>query len=155
MQINLVAVGRKMPAWVNEGCQDYLKRFNHTCAMNLITVPAAKRGKHADIPQILKQEATLISDAIPKYNQIITLDRCGKALTTHEIAKHLTQWQQEAITPCFIIGGPEGLAPNLLTAATTSWSLSKLTLPHPLARIMLIEQIYRAWSILKNHPYHR
>ena len=155
MLVNLVAIGSKMPVWVQQGYQDYAKRLTADIQLKLIEVPAIKRGKKPPISQILEQEANLILQAIPAGNISVLFDRTGRAQSTCDLATHINTWKMQGATPCFVIGGPEGVAPSLRANSSHCWSLSDLTLPHPLVRVILAEQIYRAWSILNHHPYHR
>nr|WP_255698513.1 MULTISPECIES: 23S rRNA (pseudouridine(1915)-N(3))-methyltransferase RlmH [Plesiomonas] len=153
--MQLVAVGTKMPAWVETGFQEYVRRFPKDMPFELLEIPAGKRGKNADIKRILEKEGEQTLAAIPKGNRIVTLDIPGKPWTTEQLAEQLERWKQDGRDVSFLIGGPEGLAPSCKAAADQSWSLSPLTLPHPLVRVVVAESLYRAWSITANHPYHR
>ncbi|MGL5768240.1 MAG: 23S rRNA (pseudouridine(1915)-N(3))-methyltransferase RlmH [Plesiomonas shigelloides] len=155
MKLQLVAVGTKMPAWVETGFQEYVRRFPKDMPFELLEIPAGKRGKNADIKRILEKEGEQTLAAIPKGNRIVTLDIPGKPWTTEQLAEQLERWKQDGRDVSFLIGGPEGLAPSCNAAADQSWSLSPLTLPHPLVRVVVAESLYRAWSITANHPYHR
>ena len=155
MKLQLVAVGTKMPAWVETGFQEYVRRFPKDMPFELLEIPAGKRGKNADIKRILEKEGEQTLAAIPKGNRIVTLDIPGKPWTTEQLAEQLERWKQDGRDVRFLIGGPEGLAPSCKAAADQSWSLSPLTLPHPLVRVVVAESLYRAWSITANHPYHR
>lgn len=155
MKLQLVAVGTKMPAWVETGFQEYVRRFPKDMPFELLEIPAGKRGKNADIKRILEKEGEQTLAAIPKGNRIVTLDIPGKPWTTEQLAEQLERWKQDGRDVSFLIGGPEGLAPSCKAAADQSWSLSPLTLPHPLVRVVVAESLYRAWSITTNHPYHR
>ncbi|MEL4202496.1 23S rRNA (pseudouridine(1915)-N(3))-methyltransferase RlmH [Plesiomonas shigelloides] len=155
MKLQLVAVGTKMPAWVETGFQEYVRRFPKDMPFELLEIPAGKRGKNADIKRILEKEGEQTLAAIPKGNRIVTLDIPGKPWTTEQLAEQLERWKQDGRDVSFLIGGPEGLAASCKAAADQSWSLSPLTLPHPLVRVVVAESLYRAWSITANHPYHR
>lgn len=155
MKIQLVAVGTKMPKWVEEGFQEYKRRFPYDMPLELIEINAGKRGKNADITRILQKEGEAMLAVIPKGNRIVTLDIPGKAWDTQQLAVQLEMWKMDARDVSILIGGPEGLSPACKAAAEQSWSLSPLTLPHPLVRIVMAESLYRAWSIITNHPYHR
>lgn len=155
LKITLIACGNKMPSWVTEAVSDFSKRLQEYANFNLIEIPLAKRGKSSDLARILDKEASLISAAIPSGARIIALDMKGEAFNSEQLAQKIEQLQNIASHLCFIIGGPEGLVPEILNKSHEQWSLSKLTLPHPLVRIILLETLYRAWSILHNHPYHR
>ena len=155
MQIKLIAVGTKMPEWVTQGYQEYQSRLPKDYQLSLHEIPATKRAKSADIAQIILQEQFLIDKAIPSNSLTIALDRCGISFNTHELAHSMLNWHDQNQDICIIVGGPEGLSKDWLNHAHAVWSLSELTLPHPMVRIIIAEQIYRAWSILNNHPYHR
>ncbi len=155
MQIHLVAIGQKMPRWVNDGYSEFAKRLPHECRLNLHEIPAGKRGKNSDIKRILQQEGERMLAVLPKDCLTIALDVKGQSWSTEKLSSQMSQWMQDGRNIALLVGGPEGLDPSCLNRARQSWSLSPLTLPHPLVRILLAEQIYRAWSILANHPYHR
>lgn len=155
MHIHLVAVGQKMPAWVDEACNDFLKRLPAELKFNPILVPLIKRGKNPDIQRIVRDESRKILDAIPAGCLLVALDVQGKRITTEKFATILDDWMQQGQDVALVIGGPDGLSDELLQQARIKISLSDLTFPHPLVRVVIVEQLYRAWSILNNHPYHR
>ena len=155
MKLQLVAVGTKMPAWVTTGFQEYQRRFPRDLPLELIEISAGKRGKNADIERILQREGEQMLAAVSKSACIVTLDIPGRPWTTPQLATELERWQMDGRDVAILIGGPEGLAPACKAAAEQSWSLSTLTLPHPLVRVVAAESLYRAWSINNNHPYHR
>lgn len=155
MRILLIAVGSKMPAWVTQGYEEYARRMPAECSLHLIEVPAGKRGKGADLSRIMQQEGAQTLAAIPKGGKVIAMDVKGRAWSTEELAKQMDGWRHEGRDIALLVGGPEGLAPECLEQAEQRWSLSNMTLPHPVVRIVIAEQLYRAWSILSNHPYHR
>jgi len=134
---------------------EYQRRFPKDLPLELIEIPAGKRGKNADIPRILQKEGELTLAALAKGARVVTLDIPGKPWTTPQLAQQLESWKQDGRDVALLIGGPEGLAPECKAAAEQSWSLSPLTLPHPLVRVVVAESLYRAWSITANHPYHR
>lgn len=144
-----------MPAWVDTAWQDYAKRLSRDMPLQLIEIAAKKRGKGQDLARIQRQEGEQCLAAIAPHDHVIALDENGKHWNTRQFADQLSQWQQLGKPLCFLIGGAEGLAPACRERANGFWSLSALTLPHPLVRPMLAEQLYRAWSLLNNHPYHR
>ncbi|WP_298444751.1 23S rRNA (pseudouridine(1915)-N(3))-methyltransferase RlmH [uncultured Ferrimonas sp.] len=154
MKLKLIAVGTKMPKWVTEGFTEYQRRFPRDLSLQLVEIPAGKRGKNADIPRILEKEGEAMLAAAQGCH-IVTLDIPGKPWDTPQLAKQLTRWQLDGRDVAIMIGGPEGLAPAVKQAAEQSWSLSNLTMPHPMVRIVMAESLYRAWSINNNHPYHR
>ena len=155
MRIKLLAVGTKMPKWVETGYQEYAQRMPNLCALDLIEIQAKKRGKNADTSRILRDEAIALQDAVPKGAFTIALDRKGKHISTEDLAGHLQTWIDDSQDVAIMIGGPEGIAPEFLTTVSTKWSLSAMTFAHPVVRVMLAEQLYRAWSINANLPYHR
>lgn len=155
MRIKLLAVGTRMPQWVEQGYKEYAQRMPSLCQLELIEVGAKKRGKNADTSRILRDEAQLLQAAIPKGTLIIALDRKGKQLNTDELAVNLQNWIDESQDVAILIGGPEGIDPNYLSQVGLKWSLSAMTFAHPVVRVMLAEQLYRAWSINANLPYHR
>ncbi|MCX8641242.1 MULTISPECIES: 23S rRNA (pseudouridine(1915)-N(3))-methyltransferase RlmH [unclassified Gilliamella] len=155
MKIQLIAVGNKMPHWVTTAFDDYCSRFPKDMPLELIEIPAGKRTKNADIVRILDKEGEMMLNACGKGNRIVTLDIPGKAYTTHNLAQQLERWKTDGRDVSLLIGGPEGLSPACKIAAEQSWSLSPLTLPHPLVRVIVAESLYRAWSLTTNHPYHR
>lgn len=155
MRITLIAVGVKMPAWVDESFSLYQKRLPKQCQLVLLEIPAKHRGKNADIARILRDEATAIKQAIAPHTLTIALDRQGKHIDTLQLSRSMRTWIDDNQDIALIIGGPEGIDPQLIAEANQTWSLSKLTFAHPLVRVMIAEQLYRGWSILANLPYHR
>jgi len=155
MNIHLVAVGDKMPAWVQQGYQDYAKRLPRECRLRLVEIPPGKRGRNADIARAMRDEGQRMLAAIPRNTWVIALEVDGQTWSTAQLAQQLDNWLAGGQDIALLVGGPEGLAAEARAAAQQAWSLSPLTLPHPLVRILLSEQIYRAWSVLQNHPYHR
>lgn len=144
-----------MPSWVVEGTDEYAKRFTDGVQLKLIEIPLIRRHKAADLPRIMDKEALLIKDALPTGAYIIALAINGKTFSSEQLAARINHIQHTNSHLCFLIGGPEGLTEDTLAACHEQWSLSKLTLPHPLARIFLIETLYRSCSIINNHPYHK
>ncbi len=146
MRLLIIAVGHKMPDWVSTACQEYSKRIPPDCALEI------KEIKPDITPA---KEATKIVAAIPKNTLIIALDERGKDLGTQDLAGHLKHWRETGKDVVFLIGGANGLDVSLKTKEISQWRLSSLTLPHAFARLLLVEQLYRAWTILQGHPYHR
>ena len=155
MQINLIAVGTRMQDWVEQGYREYAKRMPAHCRLRLVEVTASKRTKHTDIEKALEQEGKRMLAAIPENNRVIALEVNAKQYTTESFARRLEQWMQGGQDLSLLVGGPEGLARGCQLKAQEQWSLSNLTLPHPLVRIVVAEQLYRAWSLISHHPYHR
>ncbi|HCU54307.1 MAG TPA: 23S rRNA (pseudouridine(1915)-N(3))-methyltransferase RlmH [Gammaproteobacteria bacterium] len=155
MQIHIIAIGERMPDWVTEAYQEYAKRLPHECRLTLREIPAGKRGKGADLARLTREEGVRQLAAVPAGSRIVALDRSGREMDTVELAERLGRQLQVGNDLALLIGGPEGLAPECLDSAYERWSLSRLTFAHPVARVVLAEQLYRAWSILRNLPYHR
>ena len=144
-----------MPNWVDEAVREFSKRLQESALLSLIEIPLLKRGKSMDLSRILEKELTLVRAAIPNGSHLIALDLSGESFTSEQLALKIERLQHRSSHLCFLIGGPEGIDSQLLTQCNERWSLSKLTLPHTLARIVLLETLYRAYSILNNHPYHK
>lgn len=155
MHIHLLVAGQKMPAWVGEACADYLKRLPAELKVKLVRVPLIKRGKNPDIRRIVRDESRSLIAAVPSGCQLVVLDVTGKRVSTEKLAIIVDGWMRLGQDVALIIGGPDGLSDELLLKAHLRLSLSDLTFPHTLVRVMVVEQLYRAWSILSNHPYHR
>lgn len=155
MQIHIIAVGERMPEWVTAAYNEYARRLPHECRLVLHEIPAGKRAKGADLARLTRDEGARQLAAVPAGCRIVALDREGRALDTPELASRLERQMQEGADLALLVGGPEGLAAECLAAAHERWSLSRLTFAHPVVRVVLAEQLYRAWSILRNLPYHR
>lgn len=155
MQIKIIAVGKKMPAWVTQGYDDYAKRFTSDFKLSLIEIATEKRHKNSIIEKILQNEGAEILAHINPDDLVIALDEHGRLWDSVQLSKQLDQWYTLNQTVVLLIGGPDGLATSCKQRANSQWSLSPLTLPHPVVRIVLVEQLYRAISILQGHPYHR
>ena len=144
-----------MPAWVETGCAEYRKRLPPEIQFEFREIALAPRGKNVDIARALQQEGAAMLGVLGARDRVIALDVKGRSLSTEQLAVELAQWQREGDAVSVLVGGPDGLAPACLERARERWSLSALTLPHPLVRVLFAEQLYRAWSINANHPYHR
>lgn len=155
MRLRLLAVGTRMPAWVAEGFAEYAKRLSGDISLELIEITAGKRSKGADLARLKEQEGEALLAALRPQERVIALDVLGRTLSTDDLADTLKAWQVDGRPAALLVGGPEGLSRAALARADEKWSLSRLTLPHPLVRIVVAEQFYRAWSLLKGHPYHR
>jgi 23S rRNA (pseudouridine1915-N3)-methyltransferase len=155
MKARLIAVGERAPAWVAEGFAEYQKRLSHWLPLDLVEVAPGIRGKGRDPVRATADEGTRVLAAIPKQAQVIALEGRGKAWSSEQLAQRMEHWRQQGRDLVFLVGGPEGHAPDVLAAAQEQWSLGPLTLPHMLVRLVLAEQLYRACSLLANHPYHR
>lgn len=182
MAVKCLAVGRNMPSWVKEAYSDYNKRLPPEFAIDLIEIRPEHRSKDSShresshqqpeqfrhrersvaiqklsstTLQIIEKEGQKILAAIPPQHLVIALDERGQTWNTLQLAEQLKNWRDDQHKLCLIIGGPDGLSDAVRDRADRIWSLSPLTLPHPLVRVIIAEQIYRAWSIMTNHPYHR
>lgn len=155
MKIRLLAVGTKMPAWVEEGVDTYRKRLPRDFSLEVEEIPLGQRGKNADIAKARGQEAERIRQKLKGDEYLVALEVKGKSWSTQALAQEADQWRMLGKDIVLLVGGPDGLDPSLSAKADKAWSLSPLTLPHPLVRIMLAEQLYRAWTLLVGHPYHR
>ncbi len=155
LTIHLVAVGRKMPAWAQQGCHEYARRIRGRCAFKLIEVDAERHGKNPDTGAIAQREAARLTRAIPTGTRVIALDRGGTTCDTVQIARRMEEWMRHGEQVSLLVGGAHGLPPAVLEAADEIWSLSALTFAHPLARVIVAEQIYRCYSLLEGMPYHR
>jgi len=155
MQIHLIAVGRKMPQWVEQAYNEYSRRLPRHCSLNLIEITAGKRSKSADVSRINREEGERLLQAIPDGSRVIALVRTGKEKSTEQLSGNMENWLASGQGVALLVGGPEGLSEACLERADECWSLSKMTLAHPLVRVVLAEQLYRAWSIIANLPYHR
>ena len=155
MQSYLVAVGKRIPAWVAAGFDEYNKRLPRELRLNLVEIAPMVRAKSTTTKKILTEEARRIRNAVPRAALAIALDEHGMHFDSNTLARKIQAWTQRGQDLTFIIGGADGLDAGLKLSADMQWSLSLMTLPHALTRIVLVEQIYRAWTILQKHPYHR
>ncbi len=155
MKIHLVAIGDRMPAWVQQGFDEYAKRISGDCKIVLSEVTASKRRKNSDLSKLNKIEGEKMLSAIPRDAHVVALDAVGQQWNTEELSRSLSKWMLAGRDVALMIGGPEGLSPACKLRAQECWGLSRLTFPHPLVRVIVAEQLYRARSILSNHPYHR
>lgn len=155
MRITLLAVGSRMPSWVEAGYREYARRLPAENPLQLVEIPAGRRGKSANIARLTRDEGERMLAAVPRGAQIIALDVQGRAWDSEQLAEKLDDWRHQGRDVALLVGGPEGLTPACLAAADERWSLSNLTLPHLLVRVVVAEQLYRASAILANHPYHR
>ncbi|MDE0753110.1 MAG: 23S rRNA (pseudouridine(1915)-N(3))-methyltransferase RlmH [Woeseiaceae bacterium] len=155
MHVRLIAVGDKQPAWVVTAFDDYCLRFPHQWKFTLNSVATARRNK-GELSTVAKEaEGAKILAKLKPADCVVALDESGKQESSKSLAVMLDEWQTVGADLVFVIGGPDGLSPNVLQRANRIWSLSKLTLPHGLARVLFAEQLYRAYSMLSGHPYHR
>ena len=155
MRLLLVAIGQKMPAWITTGFDEYAKRLPAHLRLELIERPASPWAARGDVARAMREEAEALRAAVPKGARIIALDERGKPWTTVQLSASLTDWQHDGRDVALLVGGPDGLDAALRESADARWSLSPLTLPHPLVRVLVAEQLYRAWTLSTGHPYHR
>jgi 23S rRNA (pseudouridine1915-N3)-methyltransferase len=155
MPITLIVVGQKMPAWVDAAFADYARRLPAHLALSLKEVKAAVRRPGEPAARAMASEGERILALLPAGAYLVALDERGQALPSKAVAARLTGWMRVGVQPTFVIGGADGLAPTVKTRADECWSVSAMTLPHGLVRVLLAEQLYRAWTILEGHPYHR
>lgn len=155
MDLTVAAVGTRMPGWVQDAWTEYARRFPRGMALQLKEISLAKRGNNADVAALRQAECEALLAAVPKGHLVVALDERGRQWRTEELAGQLENWMRDEHGVCFLVGGPDGLHPSCRERARVVWSLGRLTLPHPLVRVLLAEQLYRAWTITRNHPYHR
>ena len=155
MRIRLIAIGTRMPEWVRSGFVEYASRLPRQCALELTEIPLGKRARSAPVAKAVEEEGERMLAALHVSDRVISLDVSGVQLDTEGVAQRLEQWMQDGSNVALLVGGPDGLAGRCLERSESRWALSKLTLPHGLVRVVVAEQLYRAWSILNKHPYHR
>ena len=155
MKIRLIAVGTKMPAWVEQGFNEYVKRLPRDCQIELVELPIGPRGKNQPVSKAIEKEGQAMLAAMNPKNHCVALEVLSKPWSTEQLSTQLADWRMLGQDVDLLIGGPDGLSPDCVKLAKQKWSLSPLTLPHPLVRILVGEQLYRAWTILNNHPYHK
>jgi 23S rRNA (pseudouridine1915-N3)-methyltransferase len=155
MKCDVLALGHKMPKWCLLGCDEYLTRLQRFMKCSLIEIPIATRHKTGLVEQYKEEEGTKILQKISPHDHFVALDVAGQSWSTLKLSEHLSNWQQQGKNLVFAIGGPDGLSDACLKRANQRWSLSALTFPHAMVRVILLEQLYRAASVLVNHPYHR
>lgn len=152
--MRLVAVGTRMPAWITTGFDDYAARLPRELKLELVEIPLAVRGKNADLERAKNSEGDKLLERSRDLHRVM-LDERGASWTSPDLAERLKQWMRNGRDVALLVGGPDGHSAEVQAAADERWSLSKLTLPHALVRVLIAEQIYRAWSLTANHPYHR
>lgn len=155
MHIRLVAVGDRQPPWVEEAFATYTGRLPREWKFRLDVIPTVRRNKNDKSRQAMEAEGDLILGKLDASEQVVLLDEHGKQLSSQSLAGQLARWQADGRNLCFVIGGPDGVADACRQRADFTWSLSRLTLPHGLARVLFAEQLYRAHSLHTGHPYHR
>jgi len=155
MRVRLIAVGTRPPGWVRDACEDYITRLGSRLPVSITEIATGRRSAGEPPARAVAREGERVLAALGRGDYLIALDERGTELSTRELAAWLETRMQEGEDLAFVIGGPDGLAPEVLARSKLRWSLSRLTLPHALARVLLAEQLYRAHSLLAGHPYHR
>lgn len=155
MKVRLLAVGNRMPAWVEQGVEEYRKRLPRDFALEIVEIAPGTRGKNADVAKAIAQEGQRMRERLKGSERLVALEVGGKPWSTERLAQEADHWRHAGGDVALLVGGPDGLEPGLSASADQRWSLSPLTLPHPLVRLVLAEQLYRAWTLLVGHPYHR
>ena len=155
MRIRLIAIGTRMPDWVNQGFADYASRLPKQCALELEQIRPGRRTRAAPPERAVAEEGQRMLAAVRPSERVIAMDVKGKGLTSEDWARRLQDWMQGGSDIALLVGGPDGLPGDCLARSESVWSLSQLTMPHGLVRVVIAEQLYRAWSLLSNHPYHR
>ena len=155
LRLELIAASNRQPGWVDAGYAEYADRLRGPCTLELKVLPLARRTASMPPERALADEGERMARAIPAGAHVVALAEAGKPLSTQELAAKLERWSERGAPVALLLGGPDGIGPEALALAAERWSLSPLTLPHGLARIVAAEALYRAWSLLQNHPYHR
>lgn len=155
MRIHLLAVGRRMPDWVEAGYAEYSRRMPAECSLQLKEIEPGRRSKSQSSAKAQAEEAERLLKAIPEGARVVALDERGQSMTSNQLSSRMQDWLQDGRDVVLLVGGADGLTDTCRQRADWQWSLSDLTLPHGMVRVLLAEQLYRAWTILKNHPYHR
>lgn len=155
MKVRLLAVGNRMPEWVEQGVVEYRKRLPRDFALEIVEIAPGARGKNADIARAIAQEGQRMRERLRGSEHLVALEVKGQSWSTEKLAREADEWRHAGRDVVLLVGGPDGLEPGLSASADQHWSLSPLTLPHPLVRLILAEQLYRAWTLLVGHPYHR
>ena len=155
MHLCLIAVGERVPAWVAQGFDDYARRLRRPWTLKLKEIPAERRSRNVDIARLVRAEGERLLAAVPTGWGVVALDPTGHQYDTETLARHLGRWTDEAQNVALLIGGPDGLSADVLEKANEVWALSTLTFAHSVVRVVVAEQIYRAFSIVQGLPYHR
>ena len=155
LRLTLITASNRQPDWVDSGADDYAKRLRGRCSLAIETVPLARRTATTPLERATADEGERMLALVPAGAHVVALLESGKPWSTKDLARKLESWMQVGAPVCLLVGGPDGLAPACVARATDRWSLSPLTLPHGLVRVIVAVALYRAWSVLENHPYHR
>ena len=155
-EIRIICLGTKMPQWVNQAVDTYSSRIPTThFSLTVTEIPLLKRTRSSNIKNIIEKESQKVLDSIPQHFFHISLDRTGKSLSSRELSRQMSKWRDDALPVAISIGGPEGFPASHMQKCNQLWSLSELTMAHPVVRVVLAEQLYRGWSMMTGHPYHR
>jgi 23S rRNA (pseudouridine1915-N3)-methyltransferase len=155
LRLVLLTASNRQPDWVDAGAADYAKRLRGRCTLEIKTVPLARRTDSTPVERAIAEEGERLLAAVPAGAHVVALCEGGKPWSTKDLAAKLEGWMHLGAPVAFLVGGPDGLSPACIDRAHERWSLSNLTLPHGLVRIVVAEALYRAWSVLERHPYHR
>lgn len=155
MHVRLIAVGDRQPGWVDEACKEYQGRLPRNWNFRLDAIGTAARSKSAGADVAKTAEGRKLLENLRSSEYVVLLDERGVSLSSRELGARLSDWQSAGRDLCFLIGGPDGVSGEIRDRADFTWSLSRMTLPHGLARVMFAEQLYRAWTLTQGHPYHR
>jgi 23S rRNA (pseudouridine1915-N3)-methyltransferase len=155
LRLELIAASNRQPSWVDAGYAEYADRLRGRCTLALKVLPLARRTASTSADRALADEGARMARAISADAHVVALAEAGKPLTTKDLAAKLERWSARGAPVALLLGGPDGIGAQALALASERWSLSPLTLPHGLARVVVAEALYRAWSLLQNHPYHR
>jgi len=153
MRLHVIAVGKRLPAWAEQACGEYAKRVRGDCSLHLHPVANSRRGGNDSVGRV-REEGEALLRAVPRSALLVALTIDGDGWSTVQLARHFTEWRSSERDVAFLIGGADGLSEQCREAARYRWSLSAMTLPHALARVVVVEQLYRAWSLAHGHPYH-
>ena len=155
LRLSLITASNRQPQWVDDGADEYAKRLRGRCTLEIKTVPLARRTATTPVEKAVDEEGKRLLAAVPTGAHVVVLLETGKLWSTTQLAANLEAWMQRGAPVSFIVGGPDGLSADCVNRADERWSLSNLTLPHGLVRVVVAEALYRAWSLLEKHPYHR
>jgi 23S rRNA (pseudouridine1915-N3)-methyltransferase len=155
LRLSLITASNRQPEWVDQGADDYAQRLRGRCTLELKTVPLARRTASTPVERAVEDEGHRLIAQLPAGAHVVALLETGKPWSTKDLAAKLESWMQRGAPVAFLVGGPDGLSPACVDRANERWSLSNLTLPHGLVRVIVAEALYRGWSLLENHPYHR
>jgi 23S rRNA (pseudouridine1915-N3)-methyltransferase len=155
LRLTLLTVSNRQPGWVDEGAAEYAQRLRGRCTLEIVSLPLARRTATTPVERAIQDEGVRLLAAVPPGAHVVALLEHGKPWSTEDLAAKLEGWMQRGAPVVLLVGGPDGLSADSVARANERWSLSHLTLPHGLVRIVAAEALYRAWSLLENHPYHR